>query len=84
MNRCSPNCPTQDHETWGACQRAKNLHLGVDQTKANYRVSNRYWTEIKEYREARAQGIQPRSTNLNDIRSAVNASKRNDLAIQDI
>lgn len=34
---CTSSCPTQDHESWGACVRAKNL--GVKQgesTKADY------------------------------------------------
>jgi len=39
--------------------------------------------EIKEYRAARSQGIQPRSTQLKDIRSAVSRSRALDKAVKD-
>lgn len=42
---------------------------------ANYQSHKLWATEIKEYRDARSQGIQPRSTKLADIRSAVDRSE---------
>lgn len=76
MSNCSSSCPTQDHATWGECVRAKGLrvgwaasHKGIDRTK------EKQWEKgLEEYRSARAQGIQPASTNVRDVRAAVAAS----------
>jgi hypothetical protein len=38
-------------------------------------------TEINEYKAARAQGIQPATTKLPDIRQAVAASQKADAAL---
>ena len=84
MTNCSPNCPTQNHKTWGECQRAKNLHLAPPQHSPQYQAQAKHWTEIKEYREARKQGIQPKSTQLKDIRAAVQTSQRLDQPVQDL
>ena len=84
MSNCSTGCTTQDHESWGACMRSKNLRTGVVQDSQSYQTGNRFWTEIKEYRSARAQGIQPKSSKLEDIRSAVSRSTQSNTAVQDL
>lgn len=59
------------HETYGACLRAKGLHIGqIDRTE-----QARWDREIQEYRSARRQGVQPPSTKLADIRSAMEISE---------
>jgi hypothetical protein len=63
--------------------RSKNLRTGVVQESQSYQTGNRFWTEIKEYRAARAQGIQPKSSKLEDIRSAVKVSQMADRPVQD-
>lgn len=60
------------HATYGACLRSKNISVGqVDRTE------QKQWdNEIKAYRAARAQGIQPRTTQLADVQAAVEISDR--------
>ena len=84
MSMCSSGCPTQDHASWGECMRSKNLRTGVVQDSQSYKQGNRFWTEVKEYRAARAQGIQPKSSKLEDIRSAVSRSAQTNMAVQDL
>lgn len=84
MSNCSSGCPTQDHASYGECMKSKSMRLGVITPNGEYQVRNRFWTEIKEYREARAQGIQPKSSKLEDIRAAVNTSKKTNTAVQDL
>jgi hypothetical protein len=83
MSNCSSSCPTQDHSSWGACVRAKGLrvgwaasHKGIDRTK------EKKWEQgLQEYRDARAAGIQPASTNVRDVRAAVAASEATGSAV---
>lgn len=84
MSNCSSGCPTQDHATYGQCMKAKGAVVGVITPNQDYANRSRFWTEIKEYREAKAQGIQPKSSKLEDIRAAVNRSQRSDTAVQDL
>jgi hypothetical protein len=48
-----------------------------------YRAAQKWQTEITEYRAARSQGIQPKSSQLKDIRSAVSKSQKFDRAVQE-
>lgn len=82
MSNCSSGCLTQDHATYGECLKAKNSSVAGMQPSQEYKRRDLWQTEIKEYRAARAQGIQPKSTKLADIRSAVSASQKLDKAVQ--
>lgn len=45
--------------------------------------TNKKWDgELNAYREARAQGIQPKSTKLRDVRAAVEQSNQTGVAFQ--
>jgi hypothetical protein len=73
---CTSNCPTQDHENWGQCVKAKGLKIayansanGQDAT-----TQKRFDKSLDEYRAARAQGIQPASTRPDAVRRAVEMS----------
>lgn len=60
------------HETYGACIRAKGLHIGqVDRTE-----QSRWDKEISAYRDARKQGVQPMSTKLPDVQAAMELSNQ--------
>lgn len=83
MSNCSSSCPTQDHASWGECVRSKGLrvgwaasHKGIDRTK-----EKRWEQGLQEYRDARAAGIQPASTNVRDVRAAVAASEATGTAV---
>lgn len=58
MSSCRSGCPTQDHESWGACARAANLQTLVgDTVQANHQMER----DLAEYARARKQGLQPQS-----------------------
>lgn len=84
MSNCRSGCKTQDHASYAACCRAaapvtKN---STQSTDALYRREAVNATEINEYKAARAQGIQPATTQLKDIREAVAVSKKVDKAVE--
>ena len=83
MSNCTSGCRTQDHESYGECLRDKNLasHNSTQSVDGEYFKNVKNTAEITEYRAARAQGIQPRSTNLQDIRDAVDGSRKFDTAL---
>lgn len=78
---CTSTCETRDHETWGACMRAKNLriaycksHLGQDFTR-----QKKWDARLAEYKEARDSGIQPDGTSTSQIRFAKEMSDQSGL-----
>lgn len=83
MANCRSGCKTQDHETYAECCRAANpvAKNGTQSTDRLYGMEQRNALEIKEYREARAQGIQPAGTKLSDTRTAVAESQKADTAL---
>lgn len=83
MSNCSSGCKTQDHATYGECLRAnrpavRNSTQSVDSLYKRELVN---YTEITEYKAARAQGIQPKGSKLSDIRTAVALSQKADAAL---
>lgn len=81
---CTSGCTSKNHSSYGECVRSKRLRTGVAKDSVSYTTGNKFWTEIKEYRSARAEGIQPKSTQLADIRSAVALSRSSQTAVQDL
>lgn len=73
---CSSTCATQDHESFGACLRAKNLKTHVETPGTGYSpAAYKKWDKrIDSYKEARAQGILPSGTKQSQIDAAVKAS----------
>lgn len=70
---CSSSCRTQDHESWGACVRAKNLRtpaLGVEMLSVQKAADK----TLDDYAKARKNGIQPASTRARDVQTAVRIS----------
>lgn len=63
--------------------RAKTTSARVEVTSGDYSFRRNWDTEIREYRAARSQGIQPRSTQLKDIRAAVAVSRKLDRAVKE-
>lgn len=54
-------------------------HKGIDRTK-----EKRWERGLQEYRDARAAGIQPASTNVRDVRAAVSASEAAGVAVSSV
>lgn len=78
MTNCSSACPTQDHATFGACMRAKNLQLNPNLSDTQ---SSKDWdVNLQKYRDARAQGIRPAGTTAAQIEHAEKVSDRAGLA----
>lgn len=74
---CRSGCPTQDHANWGECARAANLAIAYAGIGGGDASSQKRWDkELAEYRSAREQGIQPKSTKTRDIRAAVEQSNK--------
>lgn len=82
MSACTSGCPTQDHSSYGQCLKAKAPKVATaDTRKGDYAFRSNWNQEIKEYRDARKQGIQPKTSNLKDIRQAVSVSQKLDQAV---
>lgn len=69
---CTSACLTQDHESYGACLRAKGVRTvwansanGLDASR-----EKRWQGEIDAYRSAVRQGHDPESTSLHAVRAA--------------
>jgi hypothetical protein len=83
MSNCRSGCRTQDHQSYADCLRAaspatRNSTQSVDPLYAREVERD---TISREYRAARAQGIQPATTQLADIRTAVAVSQKTDQAL---
>lgn len=79
---CSTGCPTKDHETWGECVRSKNARIAyANSANGSDLTAQKKWdNELQEYRNARAQGIQPDGTSLKKVRQAVDLSNQTGMA----
>jgi len=73
---CSSNCPTKDHESFGACLRAKGARVAYCSSASNqdYTTQKRWDKSLDRYRAARAEGIQPASTRPDAVERAVRLS----------
>lgn len=69
---CRTGCPTQDHESYGACLKSVNLYAHVGEA---YEARQAGDNELRDYRAARVQGIQPATTRKRDIDRAVALSQ---------
>lgn len=79
---CTSGCPTKSHASYGECLRDKAPRVTTAATRiGDYSFRSNWTQEIKEYRDARKQGIQPKTSNLHDIRQAVNVSRSLDQAV---
>lgn len=71
---CRTACKTQDHQNWGECFRA----AGVQYKDPLQVAKTRRWDgELQEYRDARRQGVSPKTTKRKDIRAAMREAERN-------
>lgn len=74
---CSSSCRTQDHATWGECVRDKGLRIGYcGQGGGDATKQKKLDADLQAYRDARRQGIQPKTTRIEDTRAAVEISNK--------
>lgn len=76
---CSSSCKTQDHESYGACLRAKGIQVG---DLMNTGIQKAGAQNLERYRQARKEGIQPRSTRPADVQAAIQISDQTGKAFQ--
>ena len=75
---CSTNCPTQDHQTFGECLRAKGLRIAYCNSAAgqDYTAQKKWDADLAAYKDARRQGIQPSGTSRAQVDRAVQMSDK--------
>lgn len=69
-------CEGEDHPTYGACLRSKNLRiLYANSANGSDLTAQKKWDkELDLYAEARSAGLQPNSTKTKDIHAAMDAA----------
>lgn len=86
MSNCRSGCPTKDHANWGECLKASNIQMNAGDASSGMIKSgwtNKKWdAELQAFRDAKAQGIQPKSTKMKDIRAAVEISNKTGVAFK--
>ena len=83
MSNCRSGCRTQSHASYAECLN-DGLPVVANSTQSKDSLYSREAERAAistEYRAARAQGIQPATTQLSDIRTAVAASQKADTAL---
>lgn len=79
---CRSGCPTQDHVSWAACARDSGIRVAYTNSAAGKdATAQRKWdAELAAYRDAREQGVQPKSTSLKHTRKAMEMSEKTGVA----
>jgi len=74
---CRSGCRTKDHESWIECLKASNLQINTgDAGRAEAMTAKKWDAELKAYRDARAEGIQPAGTTMKAVNEAKAASDK--------
>ena len=72
---CASSCKTQDHPSYGECLRSQGIAV---QAVLHGAYTRQAWdAEIKAYRAAKAEGLQPAGTTMKDIDAAKRAADNN-------
>lgn len=74
MTNCASSCPTQDHASYGACLRSKNLQLNPN--LSDTKTSKDWDRDLQKYRDARKQGIRPDGTSASQVQRAEQMSQQ--------
>lgn len=74
---CRTGCRTKNHSSWGECMRASNIQMNAGDAKHTVVKTNKAWdAELKAYKSAREQGIQPAGTTMPKIQEAIRISDK--------
>lgn len=81
---CATSCPSQDHETFGACLRSQRQMIGYANSAngSDLSTQKRWDADLDFYKSARAQGIQPASTQRASVQRALDISNLTGKAYQ--
>lgn len=68
---CSSGCPTQDHESYGACLRSKNVKTQwLGGTGPSFATQKTFAQENENYRKALKDGLNPKGVDTASVRQA--------------
>lgn len=70
IRHCRSGCPTQDHKSYSECARGVQINTGVMLT-TKQKSQDR---ELRAYKRARAQGVQPEGTQMHQVEDAMRKS----------
>lgn len=73
---CRTGCPTQDHASYAACCKGLSLATGEALTLRQKSVD----AELRAYRNARSEGIQPSGTSMQQVEDAKRLSDASGVA----
>ena len=81
---CATSCPTQDHETFGACLRSQRQMIGYANSAGGMDLTaQKKWDrDLDFYKSARAQGVQPAGTKRHQVERAMDISNLTGKAYQ--
>ena len=81
---CTTGCPTKNCESYAACLRGKSTKVAYANSAAgwDYTRQKKWDSELDLYRKARAEGIQPATTQRKDIEAAMRASDKHNTAFK--
>ena len=73
MSKCTSGCPLQTCESYAACLRGKSLRVAYCNSAggSDYTAQKKWDRDLAAYKDARAQGIQPSSTDRAAVNRAV-------------
>ena len=73
---CTTGCPTQTCDSYSACLRNKGARVAYANSAGgmDYTAQKKWDKNLADYKDARAQGIQPAGTDPAKVRRAVEIS----------
>ena len=73
---CTSGCLTQDCPSYAACLRGKGTRVAYCNSAGgrDYTQQKKWDKNLSDYKDARAQGIQPSGTSPDKVRAAVEIS----------
>ena len=73
MSNCTTGCPTQDCVSYAACLKGKRTKVAYANSANgfDYTAQKKWDRDLAAYKDARAQGIQPASTDRKAVDRAV-------------
>lgn len=74
--KCRTGCPTQDHKSYSECARGLEINVGMSGTTRQ----KAHDAELRAYRRARDQGIQPAGTKMHQVEDAMRKSDASGVA----
>jgi hypothetical protein len=73
---CRSGCDTKNHRSYAECLQSANVTIAATLTSPANFLFDKTKQDLKAYRTARANGIQPEGTTVEKVRAAEAASRR--------